>query len=63
VIQCGHGPSYSAYLEDAAGADRLPLHQARWSPIDFDYLGYAELRWGEYRRRKLEFLAAAEAVS
>ena len=39
---------------------RLP--QARWSPIDFDYLGYAELRWGEYRRRKVEFLAAAEAV-
>jgi hypothetical protein len=41
--------------------------QARWSKIDFDYMGYAELRWGEYRRRKEEFLKeakdAAELVS
>jgi ethanolamine kinase len=43
------------------------LMQARWSKIDFDYMGYAELRWGEYRRRKEEFLKeakdAAELVS
>jgi len=56
-------PASVRMLNDAAGADRIPLHQARWSPIDFDYLGYAELRWGEYRRRKAEFLAAAEAVT
>lgn len=38
------------------------LLQARWSAIDFDYMGYAALRWGEYRRRKEEFLAAARAA-
>jgi ethanolamine kinase len=36
--------------------------QAKWSKIDFDYLAYAQLRWGEYHRRKTEFLGAAEAV-
>ncbi|KAL4433561.1 hypothetical protein ABPG75_000002 [Micractinium tetrahymenae] len=35
------------------------LLQANWSSIDFDYLGYAQLRWGEYHRRKEEFLAEA----
>lgn len=30
--------------------------QAAYSPIDFDYLEYAELRWGEYRKRKQEFM-------
>lgn len=39
----------------------LPLNsmQAKWSSIDFNYLGYAKLRWAEYRRRKAEFLRAA----
>ena len=37
------------------------LLQARWSPIDFDYLGYAKLRWEEYRRRKAEFMGAPAA--
>ena len=36
--------------------------QAKWSSIDFDYLAYSQLRWGEYRRRKDEFLAQALAA-
>ena len=28
------------------------LIQARYSPIEFDYLGYSETRWKEYHRRK-----------
>lgn len=39
-----------------------PSLQAKWSSIDFDYLAYAQLRWGEYYRRRDEFLAAAEAA-
>ena len=39
-----------------------PSLQAKWSSIDFDYLAYAQLRWGEYRRRKDEFLAQAQAA-
>lgn len=35
------------------------LLQAKWSSIDFDYLSYAKLRWGEYSRRRDEFLAQA----
>ena len=31
--------------------------QARYSPVDFDYMGYIDLRWSEYYRRKQEFLA------
>lgn len=34
--------------------------QARWSPIEFDYLGYAKLRWDEYRRRKAEFIGTVK---
>ena len=30
--------------------------QAAFSAIDFDYLAYADLRWGEYRKRKAHFL-------
>ena len=30
--------------------------QAKYSPIDFDYLGYFFLRYNEYKRRKEEFL-------
>lgn len=33
--------------------------QARYSPIDFDYLGYSAMRWREYYRRKEEFMAEA----
>ena len=36
--------------------------QARYSPIDFDYLAYHHLRIGELRRRKGEFLAQAAAA-
>jgi hypothetical protein len=36
--------------------------QAKWSSIDFDYLGYAKLRWAEYRRRKPEFLKGLHDV-
>jgi ethanolamine kinase len=32
--------------------------QAAWSDIDFDYLEYAGLRWGEYYKRRDEFLGA-----
>ena len=39
-----------------------PWLQAKWSSIDFDYLAYAQLRWGEYRRRKNEFLEQAQAA-
>ena len=37
----------------------LLVVQAKWSSIDFDYLSYAKLRWGEYFRRRDEFLAQA----
>lgn len=37
------------------------LIQARYSPIDFDYLSYSSLRWKEYHNRKTEFLGDAEA--
>jgi ethanolamine kinase len=37
--------------------------QAAYSPIDFDYLGYAELRWGEYRRRKQEWIRPVSSVN
>lgn len=36
--------------------------QARYSPIDFDYMGYHGLRYGEYLRRKEEFMAQAARV-
>ena len=37
------------------------LIQARYSPIDFDYLSYSSLRWKEYHKRKAEFIGDAEA--
>lgn len=30
--------------------------QAKYSPIDFDYLGYFFLRYNEYKRRKVDIL-------
>ena len=36
------------------------IMQARWSRIEFDYMGYAVLRWGEYRKRRDEFLEQAK---
>ena len=33
------------------------LIQARYSAIDFDYMEYSSIRWNEYYKRKLEFLA------
>lgn len=36
--------------------------QARYSPIDFDYLDYHQLRLAEYHRRKGEVIARAAAV-
>lgn len=36
--------------------------QARWSEIEFDYMQYSTLRWGEYRRRKDEFIAQVRRV-
>ncbi|KXZ49428.1 hypothetical protein GPECTOR_21g654 [Gonium pectorale] len=36
--------------------------QARYSPIDFDYLAYAKMRWAEYHRRKAEFFALVDAA-
>lgn len=36
--------------------------QARYSPIDFDYMDYHHLRFGELRRRKQEFLTEAARV-
>eukprot|EP00955_Chlamydomonas_euryale_P089936 364500-Chlamydomonas_euryale.AAC.41 len=38
------------------------LIQARYSPIDFDYLEYSGTRWAEYFRRKPEFVAKAKHV-
>ena len=35
--------------------------QAKYSPIDFDYMEYSALRWGEYHKRKTEFLGDVEA--
>ena len=35
--------------------------QAKYSPIDFDYMEYSALRWGEYRRQKARFLAELDA--
>lgn len=34
--------------------------QAKYSPIDFDYIGYAKLRWDECYKREKEFLKQAE---
>lgn len=31
--------------------------QARYSAIDFDYMGYSSIRWDEYDKRKAGFLA------
>ena len=39
------------------------IMQACWSSIDFDYMGYAALRWGEYKRRKDEFLTQAKEAA
>lgn len=39
------------------------IMQACWSSIDFDYMGYAALRWGEYKRRKDEFIAQAKEAA
>lgn len=36
--------------------------QARYSPIDFDYMGYHHLRFNEYKRRRDEFLGQAAAA-
>jgi ethanolamine kinase len=36
--------------------------QARYSPIDFDYMGYHHLRYNEYLRRRDEFLEQAARV-
>ncbi|PNH08991.1 hypothetical protein TSOC_004402, partial [Tetrabaena socialis] len=36
--------------------------QARYSPIDFDYLEYSGLRWAEYYRRKAEFVALVDSL-
>eukprot|EP00775_Hariotina_reticulata_P008598 gene8598-8780_t len=36
--------------------------QARYSPIDFDYMLFHNTRFGEFRRRKEEFLAEARRV-
>ena len=36
--------------------------QARYSPIDFDYMGYHRLRLEEYHRRKAGALARAAQV-
>ena len=35
--------------------------QAKYSPIDFDYMEYCALRWGEYHRQKARFLAELDA--
>lgn len=44
-------------------APRHHSPQAKWSRIEFDYLQYAQLRWGEYFRRKDEFLGAAARLA
>ncbi|GIL81388.1 hypothetical protein Vretimale_1059 [Volvox reticuliferus] len=36
--------------------------QARYSPIDFDYLEYSQMRWAEYYRRKDEFFALVDRL-
>ena len=33
--------------------------QARWTPVEFDYLGYTQWRLSEYHRRKSQFLSEA----
>ena len=38
------------------------LIQARYSPIEFDYLKYSSMRWAEYWRRKDEFVGAARGM-
>lgn len=39
------------------------LRQAAYSAIDFDYLEYARLRWGEYRTQKQSRLEAVAQQS
>ncbi|GIL68077.1 hypothetical protein Vafri_21390, partial [Volvox africanus] len=36
--------------------------QARYSPIDFDYLEYSGMRWAEYYRRKDEFFTLVDKL-
>ncbi len=38
------------------------LVQARYSPVDFDYLEYHHLRMGEFHRRKEQFIEAVLKV-
>ena len=38
------------------------LIQARYSPIEFDYLGYSETRWREYHRKKEAVIREAKRV-
>lgn len=37
------------------------LLQAKYSPINFDYMGYSKLRWDECSKQEKEFLGQAEA--
>ena len=37
--------------------------QAKFSSVDFDYAAYAHVKWGEYYKRKDEFLAAAASLA
>lgn len=37
------------------------LIQARMSPIDFDYLGYFFLRYGEYKKQKEKYCSLARS--
>lgn len=36
--------------------------QARYSPIQFDYLSYSGMRWAELHRRKQHFVAQLDAA-
>ena len=36
--------------------------QAKFSPIDFDYMEYGKMRWAEYYQRRDEFMETAERL-
>lgn len=60
---CARTPLPAATPNPAVAECDCLWAQAKWSRIDFDYLEYAGVRWGEYHRRKAEFVAQAAAAA
>lgn len=59
VTNCAGEPSHRHPALDGCSDLLTFLSQAKFSPIDFDYLEYFFLRYNEYRKRKVEFISQA----